>query len=345
MPRSLSITRALSLMTIFGFASGCATSPQVPDDAKSSVHSVIRRCGPSSPTGRQAVLPTELPPVQSDRRLRKSGTSELSKFSPQALDIADIIGVGELVAQIPALEEAARSLEGAVRLLVLRQQITDRILLAFLEVARTASEADCEEERADQLADRLQDARDRRVQHLTVFAIVGGALVGVLGGALTLADHETAAGIGEIFGGSLETAFGTGALFVGTKQEFRHERNLLREVWEGPSEPSLFPSSVWRFLNRPLPDDPRQQSLRETLIARWYQHGRFGKPGSETERRRIALFFGDGGRYEIEDLRARAAMLDLLEADISLMSQDLERLMQEVLGRTPARAFTYIASP
>ncbi|HEY6260161.1 MAG TPA: hypothetical protein VIW47_01110, partial [Nitrospiraceae bacterium] len=53
--------------------------------------------------------------------------------------------------------------------------------------------------------------------------------------------------------------------------------------------------------------------------------------GSETEQRRIALFFGEGGSYEIEDLRARAAMLDLLESDINLMSQDLERLMEEIL--------------
>lgn len=72
--------------------------------------------------------------------------------------------------------------------------------------------------------------------------------------------------------------------------------------------------------------------MRETLISRWRQHGRLGEPGSDTEQRRIALFFGEGGLYEIEELRARAAMLDLLEADVNLMSQDLERLLQEILA-------------
>ena len=40
---------------------------------------------------------------------------------------------------------------------------------------------------------------------------------------------------------------------------------------------------------------------------------------------------GFRGPYEIEDFRARAARLDLLESDINLMSQDLERLMEEIL--------------
>lgn len=56
-----------------------------------------------------------------------------------------------------------------------------------------------------------------------------------------------------------------------------------------------------------------------------------GDAGSAAERRRTNLFFGPGGAYEIDDLRVRVAMLDLLEADVNLMSQDLERLMYEAL--------------
>jgi len=37
--------------------------------------------------------------------------------------------------------------------------------------------------------------------------------------------------------------------------------------------------------------------------------------------------------YDIEELRARAAMLDLLETDISLMHQGLNRLIRELLVR------------
>jgi hypothetical protein len=80
-------------------------------------------------------------------------------------------------------------------------------------------------------------------------------------------------------------------------------------------------------------DDPTQQTLREHLIVRCREEGRLGKAGSEMERHRIQLFFGDGAKYDIEELRARAAMLDLLETDISLMHQGLNRLIRELLAR------------
>jgi hypothetical protein len=241
--------------------------------------------------------------------------------------------------QVPALErEVAQNAEGAIlRLLRVRQQLSDRILLAFLDVARTAAEADCEEERADQLADRLQEVRDKRIRRQTLIAIVGDAMIGIVSGALSLALQATASAATAILGGSVATGFGMAAFFDSTSYEFQHERNLLREVWEGQEHPSLIPLSVWRYLNQPLSEDPARRSLRETLITRWRQDGRLGEAGSETEQRRITLFFGQGGSYDIEDLRARAAMLDLLEADINLMSQDLERFMQEVLAREADR--------
>jgi hypothetical protein len=102
-------------------------------------------------------------------------------------------------------------------------------------------------------------------------------------------------------------------------------------VWIGPKESTLIPATVWRHLTRPLSEAPQHYSLRESLILRWRQDGRLGEAGSEREQRRVALFFGNGGSYDIEDLRARSAMLDLLESDINLMSQDLERLLEEIL--------------
>jgi hypothetical protein len=244
-----------------------------------------------------------------------------------------MIGAKDLLVQMTVLEPEAEHnvMEATIRRLQVRQQLSNRVLLAFLDVARTAAEADCEEERADQLADRLQDVRDKRVRRQTLIAIVGDAMIGIVAGGLSLALQETASAAAAIFGGAVATWFGMSAFFDDTRYEFQHSRNLLKEVWTGPEQPVLIPTSVWRHLTRPLSDDTAQGSLRESLIIRWRQDGRLGEAGSETEQRRTALFFGEGGSYEIDDLRARAAMLDLLEADVNLMSQDLERLMEEIL--------------
>jgi hypothetical protein len=320
--------RPLILLLLLIFASGCATGPHP------LVHPEVveRRCGPVSTVQRSVSQSSSRVRVRIERH---AGDTDVlaGRFSPQSQSIADSIGAKNLLIQMSILEaEADRNVEAAsLQRLQVQQQLSNRILLAFLDVARTAAEADCEEERADQLADGLQEVRDKRIRRQTLIAIVGDAMIGIVAGGLSLALQETASAASAIFGGSVATWFGMSAFFDDTRYEFQHARNLLQEVWIGPKEPALIPLSVWQHLTRPLSDDPAQRSLRESLIMRWRQDGRFGEVGSELEQRRTALFFGEGGTYEIEDLRARAAMLDLLESDINLMSQDLERLMEELL--------------
>ncbi|MGC4096515.1 MAG: hypothetical protein QM706_05310 [Nitrospira sp.] len=290
-----------------------------------------RRCGPvalAHPATNR--LPSH---ARSEPKRQPADPAVLDgRFSPQSQRIADSLDVKDLLVQLTSLEaQADRDVSSSLHRLHVQQQLSNRILLAFLDVARVAAEADCEEERADQLADGLQEIRDQRIRRYTLIAIVGDAMIGIVSGGLGLAVQETASEAVAILGGTVATWFGLSAFFDDTRYEFRHARNLLQEVWTGPIDSALMPSTVWRHLTHPLNDDPVHYSLRESLVLRWRQDGRLGEAGSEREQRRIALFFGDGGSYDIEDLRARAAMLDLLESDINLMSQDLEQLLEEIL--------------
>lgn len=329
--RSIRI-QVIMVLTLYTMA-GCADVSRSSREASSAITISERRCGPPSDF-RPPVPRRPVGQVNPGERPRQ-GLVDIEGFSPRALEVADTIGALSLVTELPSLgREAARdNKDAAQRFIHVRQLLSDRILLALLDVKSVAAEADCEEERADQLADRLQEMRERRTRHLTIFALIGSGVGGVISGGLALAGQGTAAAVAGITAGTTEFSFGSMALLDDIQHDFQHERNLLSEVWERPTEPALIPPSVWRFLNRPLRDDPARRSLRETLIARWRQDGRLGEVGSEIEQRRVALFFGKGGAYEIEDLRARAAMLDLLEADINLMSHDLDRLLQEVLAR------------
>jgi hypothetical protein len=214
-----------------------------------------------------------------------------------------------------------------------RRHITDRITLGMLDVSSAAVESDCEEGRATLLAEHLQEVRDERRGVYTVLALLGSGAAAVISGGIALAATgvSTAASIVAVVGGTAEFTFGLMADRGTATGELHHARNLLKDIWTG--ENTAFPAPVWHFLNTPLMDDPAQQTLREHLIVRWREEGRLGKAGSEMERHRTQLFFGDGGTYDIEELRARAAMLDLLETDISLMHQGLNRLIRELLVR------------
>lgn len=261
-----------------------------------------------------------------------------SGLSPEAVEIARTIRVLPLLRIIAVLEAGHPERDAAAqfRLLGVRQQLANEIQSALFELQSTAAEVRCEKERADQLADRLQESLNREVKLLTVTAILTGAVFGFASGGLFLAGVSTAGTAVGLSGGLVETILGTVALNEDRRAELRHTRNILRDVWEGSGEATIIPDTVWRFLNQPMKEEPRRRSLRDTLVLRWRQDGRLGTAGSVSERHRIPLLFGPGGEYGIADLRARAAMLDLLEADITLMTQDLNLLLEEALV-DPAR--------
>jgi len=258
----------------------------------------------------------------------------LDGLSLESRQIAEIIGVMDLVRETRALEAADAQLpdEAKHRLVEARQHLSDRFVMTFFEVSSVAGRVDCEATRANHVANALAEIKDQRVQRYAITAIVGDALIGIVGGAFTLVAKETAAGIADVLGGSFATGFGLAAGLTGGEHAFFHpeQTNLLRELWEVPQVPTMFPVSVWRFLNWPLSEDADYRTRRDELVAEWRYDGLIGE--SSQLDRRATLFFGTGGTYNIEDLRARAQMMEVIKTSLSVMMQYLYLLSQEVLN-------------
>jgi hypothetical protein len=268
------------------------------------------------------------------------GAIERLPYSPRSIETARIIGV---LPALVALEAAAAAVpaedisgtDAAVRQRVselgLRQRILSHISLASLEVSSVLAELDCEGERNDQLRDRLQRNADDRLRGLARASILVGAITAISGGVLSIVSQGNAAGVAAILGGTVETGIGLAALDGAHSAQLYHPRNLLGEVWDGrTSGRSLFPSSVWQYLNAPS-TRAGNVTNRELLIEQWLSPERLGEPGSPEAERRAALLFGAGGVYSIEDLRARDAMLDMLEARVALFNQNIADLLRDVI--------------
>jgi hypothetical protein len=105
-----------------------------------------------------------------------------------------------------------------------------------------------------------------------------------------------------------------------------------------PGAVTLFPDTVWRYLNRAgLDQDGRAMgSVADAVLAEWRAGNRFGPPGSEEERERVALLFGPGGTYSLDDLEVREALIELLMAGVGLMQRDLRLLLAELQAQVPA---------
>lgn len=242
------------------------------------------------------------------------------------------MGLLPLLRQSVALEmERAAKKEGAeVELIRIRQQILARTVLAMLEATSLAGVVRCEQARADELADSLAENQTHSTQLATVVSVIVESATIIATGGLVLAGHEVAEGIAALVGGTMASIFAGMSLYQPGRHDFQHPRNLLKEIWENPQQAQYFPGPVWQFLSEPTEDG---KSLREQLVASWRELSRIEGQTEEQQRQRISLLFGTGGTYTIEDLRSRAAMLEMLAAAIDLMHDELEVLVREMLVR------------
>lgn len=261
-------------------------------------------------------------------------TALTSRFSFKSLNIAHAIGV------IPHLSEFINTqkeynqnptLENKIHLIELSQRIDQRINISSLEISAIASEMDCEEERTDQIASYLKSREYDTEKKYTVGAIVVGAAGAITAGILIKNGDESYApdliGIGT---GLAEATLGLSILLNKRTVEFHHERNVLKEIWDGQETSTIFPASVWYYLNYYNPNQPHQSSMRYQIIERWMSFGQIYVAKNKKKRNLINIYFGSGGKYSAEQLYNRASMLDQLEAHISLIKQDLKGFALEL---------------
>ena len=321
---------AASLLVCLSLLEGCSTLSEKRDIAGSASTHYERRCAP----------PLPLDPLESAGQRPSAERVALvrTQFSSSAFDTASALGVLPFLDRLLTLEEeVGRHGEGpALAYGRERRHVTDRITLGILDVSSAAVEADCEQRRAALLAEHLQKALDEREQTYTVLGLLGSGVFTIISGGIGIGANSigvfNTANIATVIGGASELIFGTAALTDTTARgDLHHERNLLRDIWTG--ENNNFAPAIWSFLNRRLSEEPAQRTIRENLIMQWEEEGRLGPAGSDAHQHRVDLFFGTGGRYTVDELRDRAAMLDLLANEISLMNQGLNRLIRELLKR------------
>ncbi|MFD1770550.1 hypothetical protein [Sphingobacterium suaedae] len=267
-------------------------------------------------------IPTPLHQLSLDRELT-------SRLQYKSLHMANAIGIlPDLVRYIHLKKKLdSTNLEQRVSVLELRQRIDNKINVASLEVSAIASEMDCEEERTSQIANYLKGNENDLESKLTVAAIVVGASGAIATGGVI--KNETASNSVGIATGITEATLGLLMLFNNRKIDFYHKRNALREVWEGKSVSSNFPTSVWYYLNYADPATG-EKSIRHTIIDKWKNFGQIAENDDGSGDGDTHIYFGDGGKYSTEELVNRADMYDQLESHITLMKQDLKALSLEL---------------
>lgn len=273
-------------------------------------------------------IPTKLDYQNMDSLLR-------SKMSYEDLNIANAIGVLEILQKYIYKKEAYKrepqNIEYRVELIELSQEINRKIDLASLEISAVASELDCEEEQISQMATYIENLQNITETKLTVGSIILGAIGGIAEGISYMRGTNTQALNYVGFGtGIMSTALGVAILSKNRSIQYFHPRNALKDIWDANDTSTIFPASVWYYLNYTNLTMLNNSSLRISTIERWMSFKQIVNLRGKKKQALIEKYFGTGGAYTSDELRDRADMYDQLESVIKLMKQDLKNLMHGI---------------
>jgi hypothetical protein len=262
--------------------------------------------------------------------------TQLPKLSPGAQEVAREIGVTPLIEQLYGLPERDRGARSAMSLtaLSLRQEITEVVLGTSLEVDGIIAEIDSELAQMSAIRADLETRRDRAIGINTIANIVAGGVTGVVGTALQFKNSTANLGNGIGVAGAGVSTF---LSLIGLRQQHGGQKalgvapNLLAKLFDKkPEFHSDYPEEVWTYLNAVPPAEPGTETRRALLIKRWTELGRIESTETAKGNRKIELLTSSVSQQRsltIDLLTDRAAMLEDVRAQVSLMKRDLSKLM------------------
>ena len=258
-------------------------------------------------------LTSIIPIIQEDSLL-------IRKYSYQDLLIANATGTFFLLQDLTHLEEGQTE-ENLSYILLKKQQIFNRLLLASIEVASLAAEFDCESERSKQLADYLDHLNDTRVEKYTIFSVITGAVTSIA----TLGNSNSKAQLVVGVTGSIVSAVFGGLAVVSSKQKivFKHPRNLLADIWLESKTSAYYPPFIWFILKEKEFSNSKDNSIIHNIKERWIDEGMVDTLNTKQE----DLYFGTGGKYHADELHTRTNMINQLKAEVRSVNQNLQTLM------------------
>ena len=256
-------------------------------------------------------------------------------LSPEARQTAGIIGIVSTLDQFDKLRNEPPSTDNVIQKLVLRQQITEALLDAELDVDAVVASIQREETQLQHVQNQISSQRDRVVALATLGSTIAGSGVGILGNSLEFSKKTAVAGNAVSVGsGVAATVLSLVAIRLqrGRKGPIEIGPNMLARLFDRPSENiSLWPDDVWNFLNSVPVQGTRTQTRLESLKETWMMQGRTSLQKSAASEATIAFLTSspaEARHLSLGDLSDRSGMLADTRAQVALMKRDLAELVK-----------------
>ncbi|MGI4829437.1 MAG: hypothetical protein ACRYFU_14765 [Janthinobacterium lividum] len=255
-------------------------------------------------------------------------------------EVEQALGVGPLLQQLRVAEaqQSATSSSGqpasegvSITILLLRQQILERLLAASFDVDSVLGRIDTEASYSDEDRYVLQIHAQRQANFYNLVTFAASGALGAAGNAMQLTRGLNHAGTALSAAGGGTALVLSGAQLLGGgggKQAIRSPYNMLAEILgETPNAESRYPPLVLAYLQAPRPGG--QTSIADGLTAAWQRLHRL-QTGSKGDGAAIKSLTADRSanlKLSSDDLADREAMLHDLRANITLLHADLQSVL------------------
>jgi hypothetical protein len=278
-------------------------------------------------------------PVNSQPETGARAGQEL-RLSPEAAEVAEEIGVTPLLKRLeslpagPSVESSRVSLES----LAVRQEITEKVLAASLDIDSVNAVIDAEIEQIRGIRADIQAKRDKAQNIINIASILTGGVAGAITSAMQFKSSTVNLGNGIGVGGGAGSALLSivGMRMQGGRKSLGDSPRMLARFFGRQPDateaiPSVYPEEVWSYLNSAPSSQPNIATRREQLIAKWRSEGRINPDGSPKGERRIKVMSSNISQLRqlsINDLNDRVAMLLDVRARVSLIKRGLSEIVR-----------------
>jgi len=265
--------------------------------------------------------------------------ASLAEMTPGAVEVAKDLGIVSILEQLLVLKAHARDDKPmSPQMLTDRQEMTERILMAFLELRSVIAELDDQISQNGELLDYLEQRRDRAIRLNNITNFVSNGALTMIGSSMQIGTPFSVQNAGNEIGvaaGALTTGISTYALKQsrGERKSERDNQNMLTQVFDLPDPQAIskYPDTVRVYLN----DVPAgsKSSRKQMLIDRWIYLKRLESPASVQGKRHMAQLSGSTPIVKgvtIDLLENRIAMLTDLKSCVSQMTRELLEIMYAV---------------
>jgi hypothetical protein len=277
----------------------------------------------------------QTPDISSQSAMKGSATREI-RLSPEAAQVAEQIGMAPLLTQLNSKRAASSPLD--LETLTVRQEITERVLAASLDIDSVNAVIDSEVDQITSIRADIQAKREKAQKIINIASVLTGGVAGAVTSAMQFKPSTVNLGNGIGVGGGAGSVVLSivGMRMQGGRRPLGDSPRMLarffgREPGAIEAIPSEYPDEVWSYLNSVPPSKPNTATLREQLIAKWRSEGKIKQDGSQKSERRIESMSGNLAQLRtlnISDLEDRIEMLLDIRARVSLMKRGLSEIVR-----------------